>query len=570
MNWRMLIFTSVAVCWCGSCFAAEETPKWSKGDLIMPKSGDIQLMSRWWPIASVYDIHWPASIEKIDGQWLLIGDEGTNTIIPELARLQHTLSGCGDCSSVTAVSGAKPIKAWVRKDDAVKLEDGLRTYTGALQKRELAWAHWLRGICSESADEWDAATHDYSCVIACSELPCEMLADALAGRGRSRYSKWLAAKLSKSGIDEIGQALDAECESEAIGQSAVSITNCGSLEQAPAPAGAAVTTPNDVQAACPNIDDELDYAHKDFYEAVRCAPRPRYYNDWSQSYFVGGSDTFSDPCFAEKLANLSLAATPYYADALINRGSIREARGCRRCALADYGAAISVDPTNGGGYFYRAWILVKDGLPADATLAIESANDAAKKLEFRFETVELLAVAAHRFGDTKEALFRQRQTVKLAPYYRCPYEECQLKKYQQDDSRTRAAPGRNRGSPLPNGEQRQQGRPNGGVDLQPPDEDIQRDPPNGGIQLNPRNRNPHSSQLNGRTPPGNLRTDVVEPQSQNRRAASDAVNGSSGSSAPQPSQFAQKPSTSPVRSGDTRTLPASKMLRSLGARRRSP
>ena len=60
-------------------------------------------------VGSAYQIAWPARVQKIDGQWILIGDTGGYTV--------------------------PPLKGWVRKDDMLCIRDDgeatgdrLRTY----------------------------------------------------------------------------------------------------------------------------------------------------------------------------------------------------------------------------------------------------------------------------------------------------------------------------------------------------------------------------------------------------------------------------------------------------------
>src|ERR1700683_4720940 len=70
--------------------------KWTKGDSVMPKSEKIQLRCGWDTPYSITDIQWPAVVQKVNGHWLLIGDDGTNRV------------------------GGKPISGWVSKGDVLR------------------------------------------------------------------------------------------------------------------------------------------------------------------------------------------------------------------------------------------------------------------------------------------------------------------------------------------------------------------------------------------------------------------------------------------------------------------
>jgi hypothetical protein len=100
---------------------------------------------------SAYQIVWPARVQKIDGQWILIGDTGGYTV--------------------------PPLKGWVRKDDMLCIrddgessgEDPSQYYsTKMLETTDpaaLASLQWLRGLYWEAQQETQIAARDYSAAI---------------------------------------------------------------------------------------------------------------------------------------------------------------------------------------------------------------------------------------------------------------------------------------------------------------------------------------------------------------------------------------------------------------------
>jgi hypothetical protein len=154
------IVLSVAVtCICGlsttvACVAADP---WS-GAKVLPKSTQVRLMGDEKRVTerdagSIFQIAWPARVVKIDGQWILIRDEGGYS--------------------------APPIAGWVRKQDMLRTTDdgspsadGPATfYTKKIQEDpsspEIPAYHWLRGIYWESQNqgEHEIAIADYCAAI---------------------------------------------------------------------------------------------------------------------------------------------------------------------------------------------------------------------------------------------------------------------------------------------------------------------------------------------------------------------------------------------------------------------
>ena len=72
----------------------------------MPKSDRLRLQTGRQYSGSVYDVAWPARVQKIEGQWLWLADEGGRSV--------------------------PPVAGWVRKDDVLPLDEAQQWATGAL------------------------------------------------------------------------------------------------------------------------------------------------------------------------------------------------------------------------------------------------------------------------------------------------------------------------------------------------------------------------------------------------------------------------------------------------------
>ena len=103
----------------------------------MPKSEQLQIEAHREKdrAGSVYDICWPATVEKTDGRWLFVRDEGGYS--------------------------NPPTAGWVYADDVLKLDDAPSHYTRELQNDNSATFYWLRGICWENKNEALVALSDY-------------------------------------------------------------------------------------------------------------------------------------------------------------------------------------------------------------------------------------------------------------------------------------------------------------------------------------------------------------------------------------------------------------------------
>ena len=118
-----------------SATAAYAGDPW-QGGRIMPKSDQVVLRVGGEGTADVYAIEWPASVERIEGQWLWITDHGGYRV--------------------------PPVAGWVSKDDVLKVADAHDYYMRILQTMDAPWVHWLVGICLEKNGEKETAQEEYA------------------------------------------------------------------------------------------------------------------------------------------------------------------------------------------------------------------------------------------------------------------------------------------------------------------------------------------------------------------------------------------------------------------------
>jgi hypothetical protein len=118
-----------------SASAAYAVDPW-QGSSIMPKSDQVVLRVGGEDTADVYAIEWPASVERIEGQWLWISDHGGYRV--------------------------PPVAGWVSKDDVLKVADAHDYYMRILQTMDAPWVHWLVGICLEKNGEKETAQAEYA------------------------------------------------------------------------------------------------------------------------------------------------------------------------------------------------------------------------------------------------------------------------------------------------------------------------------------------------------------------------------------------------------------------------
>jgi hypothetical protein len=102
----------------------------------MPKSDQLVLRAGPQFTADVYAIEWPATVERIEGQWLRISDH----------------SGYG----------VPPVSGWVSKEEVLNVADAHNHYLELLQTTDAPWIHWLLGICLEQSRESVTAQDEYA------------------------------------------------------------------------------------------------------------------------------------------------------------------------------------------------------------------------------------------------------------------------------------------------------------------------------------------------------------------------------------------------------------------------
>ena len=129
-NLRFVLWGALGL-WAAAASAADP---WQNAQ-IMPKSDQLMLRVGGEVAGDVHQIEWPATVERIEGQWLWIADHGG----------YH----------VPAISG------WVSKDEMLKLGEAHDWYMDMLQNYDAPWLHWLIGICLENRRESGPAEEEY-------------------------------------------------------------------------------------------------------------------------------------------------------------------------------------------------------------------------------------------------------------------------------------------------------------------------------------------------------------------------------------------------------------------------
>ena len=101
----------------------------------MPKSDQLLLRDGREITGDVYQIAWPAAVERIEGQWLWVADHG------------------GYC--------VPPVSGWVSKDEVLKFNEAHAYYMESCRTADAPWVHWLVGICLEEKKESETAQEEY-------------------------------------------------------------------------------------------------------------------------------------------------------------------------------------------------------------------------------------------------------------------------------------------------------------------------------------------------------------------------------------------------------------------------
>ena len=124
--------------WCSLATAASGADKW-RGARVVPKSDQVRLQTARQYSGSVYDLAWPARVQKIEGQWLWLADDGSRSV--------------------------PPVAGWVRKDDVLPLDDVQDWATSELPVQPTAWLYWMRGLYWEQRGESEIARLDYQAAL---------------------------------------------------------------------------------------------------------------------------------------------------------------------------------------------------------------------------------------------------------------------------------------------------------------------------------------------------------------------------------------------------------------------
>ncbi|HTQ37409.1 MAG TPA: hypothetical protein VMJ32_00165 [Pirellulales bacterium] len=110
-----------------------------QGVQVMPKSAGVEILDDNGASVSMYDIAWPAAVQRTKGRFLWVQDEG---------GYSRNLAG-----------------GWIYADDVVKLDEAHSYYTNELRRSETAWLDWMCGISWENQNEPGIAAQYYQNVL---------------------------------------------------------------------------------------------------------------------------------------------------------------------------------------------------------------------------------------------------------------------------------------------------------------------------------------------------------------------------------------------------------------------
>ena len=105
------------------------------GAQVMPKSGRVEILDDSGAAVSMYDIAWPAAVQKTKGRFLWVQDEGGY--------------------------GRNQNGGWIYNDDVVKLDGAHDYYADKLREGETAWLDWMCGVSWEASGEPGIAILNY-------------------------------------------------------------------------------------------------------------------------------------------------------------------------------------------------------------------------------------------------------------------------------------------------------------------------------------------------------------------------------------------------------------------------
>jgi hypothetical protein len=232
---------------------------------ILPKHERMDVMINGVVVAQEGDFQWPAKVQKIDGQWLWIVDDGRSR------------------------ADGRPSEGWVRKSDVILLNGdpiesayptAIEYYTSRLQRAHVgvgemspSRAFWLRGAAREEAQQYDGAFEDYTDAVCRPCIRNQWYEDeAYAGRARCMFQRTVRAN------------------SNVLGQRArISTFRAGDAALPPAANYDEMLYKLETNATY----RWLQFVFADFACAIRLHARPRTFVDWADTLsIVDANDSF--------------------------------------------------------------------------------------------------------------------------------------------------------------------------------------------------------------------------------------------------------------------------------------
>jgi hypothetical protein len=141
---RKRLFGLIAMVVCAGATGTIRAGDKYQDQKIMPKHEHVIVHTQSMPQASEMDFEWPVTVERVDGQWLWIRNDGSYSML------------------------GRPVAGWISKNDVILIKDdpienkksAHDYYTEQIQRDSNAgWAYWLRGVLYEAEDsDWPAAT----------------------------------------------------------------------------------------------------------------------------------------------------------------------------------------------------------------------------------------------------------------------------------------------------------------------------------------------------------------------------------------------------------------------------
>jgi tetratricopeptide (TPR) repeat protein len=415
MSRQVLLSIAVLIIAAPLSRAQNEAPtKWVKGDQVMPKNEKIELKCGTRTLYSVTDVKWPVVVQKVNGHWLMFGDDGTNRV------------------------DGKAIKGWVSSSDVIKFrpakpnqivdqtkEQVVRQYSEKLSKSKSLWLYWLRGICLEQLGDYDAAISDYNRVAqpGSTEMPS---AETATSSPPSPAPPCAEPGSPEPAPPEVFPFPDERQKRTA--DALAGIGRCLYLRRAWADDDIVFgVPPSDITEAQNKFDEAISIYLQAQPGAGRPPAPPRYLCDKASSLYNNSDDDFfADDKLVEAdgLINTILEVAPSFVAALSLQGDIRRLdhrialrSTRRRMAIQSYQQVIAADPTNPLGYYKLAFTLNQKTTSTirEQELAVSAAKAAAQLEGYTYLKVRQLRTAEFINLNLREAAARQSQLVDLAP-----------------------------------------------------------------------------------------------------------------------------------------------------------